>query len=305
MTWIEDFIIEEARRRNPPYSIVEDTKIVEQIDEIVRSLAARYGVRVEKDEEQPTTMRYGIREDCIYYNPYKIKESYEKLSRHDHIRLADLVEHIFGHELGHRKKHKKFTGYEWWKVYDIHRTMYSLAFYPEEAKSRLSKSEYWKSRFPLLRAAAIAYVLFEEYYAVKENPLRKPSIERMENSVVTNNIKRKYLRDAIRALHTLSRTGREGFRYFIIPLAYLSASSLKVFPYGQYYILRKIKTFLQQKIITAQDVFDLNKIAQVADIIIYELEMMKTRWKILPKDERVKHLEDWLKSVIFMDIWVE
>jgi len=296
MTWIEDFIIEEARRRNPPYSIVEDTKIVEQIDKIVRTLAARYGVRVEKDEKLSHMMGYSPRRDSIRYNPDSIKAIYEKLSEHHSIKLADLVEYVFGHELGHREKYKKLTGHKQELARRIDASLTFLCDRPEEAIQLLERRiPELIDFFPCCRACAIAYVLFEEYYAVKENPLRKPSIERVENIVITNNIKKR-LREAIRALRTLSQASRKELKYFIIPLAYLPASALKIFPYGQYYTLRKIKIFLQQKIITAQDVFDLNKIAQVADTILSKLEGIS---ETLPEDIRVKILKKDLESVIF------
>ena len=297
MPWIEEFIIEEEgkfARRNPLYS-TESAKIVEQIDEIVRSLAARYGVRVEKDEKLSYMMGYSPRRDSIRYNPDSIRTIYEKLSEHHSIKLADLVEHVFGHELGHRKKHKKFAGYKQELARKIDVSLTFLCDRPEEAIQLLERYMPELMDFhPRYRACAIAYVLFEEYYAVKENPLRKPSIERVENIVITNNIKRN-LREAIRALRTLSQASRKELKYFIIPLVYLSTSALKIFPYSQYYALRKIKTFLQQKIITAQDVFDLNKIAQVADIILSKLEGIS---ETLPEDIRVEILKKDLESVI-------
>lgn len=272
------------------YSI-ESAKIVEQIEEIVRSLALRYGARVERNVLLPHTMSYNPFTDCIYYNPYEIKKIYEKLSKHPHVRLMDLIEYVFGHELGHRKKYKKLTEYEREQALKIVRSLYILCTMPEKAESLLP--EHIRPDLPFYRLCAIAQTLFEEYYAVKENPLRKWSIERVGHSVITNNLKRN-LREVRGVLRTLSYNKLKYSKYFITPLAYLPIQSLKVFPHPEYLALRKIKTFLLQNIITAQDVFDLKKMVQVANIILCELE---GKHKIPLSDE---FLRDELKDVVYI-----
>jgi len=290
MVWIEPLIIKEVRRVP-----TVDTRIAEQIDEEVESLAERYRVRVEDVRDLPYMMEFNLSGDCICYNPDMIRVIYGMLSRQYHVRLTDLVKHVFGCELGSRRKYKELIGHRLEEARRIQKYLTILYLRLEVVESILP--EGMRAQIPSYRACAATHLLFEEYYAVEKSPLRMQSIERVEDAIITNYL-RKHLGDAQRTLRTLSQANYEKIEcYFIIPLVYLSTPALRVFPDPEYSVLQKIRAFLHQKIITARDVFDLNKIAHVADTIMCELEGIS---EFLPEDVRVKNLERDLRSVISM-----
>lgn len=231
----------------------------EQIEEIIKSLAEKHKVKIEKGEE---ALSYNPLTDTIYYNLKKLENSYKFLKNFARITLEDFVTHDFGHELAHRNKHKAVED-----SLTTDRVMKELYRRPERAIEILPQEQ--KAIFPLLRASAIAYVIMDEYYAETNNPLHSPKIEKAEVLCVIYGLKiiREEARRALHALVLLSADDIDPFIPVIIrtPLPYLKKYLPQEFP-----TLRKIRLFLQT-IRTPQDCFNTDKMRELGEIFLYEL----------------------------------
>jgi len=236
----------------------------QQIKQIVETLAKQHNISTESNEELPYALAYFHQEDKIYYNPSEIIDYYRELKELDsRLDLEELIKHCFGHELGHRKKYKSCTPED----IKLDFTLLNIFHYPEETINLLPEEH--RTRFPIYRAHSIAYELFEEYYAEKENPLASPHITKL-STLSALQILKEHLPEVRRVIHSLISFSSEAITaYFIAPLAKHPPRILRIFP--EYPILLKIRKFCEKEIITPSDVFDKNKIEKIAEIILYEL----------------------------------
>ena len=235
------------------------------IEEIIKSLSQTYDIKTEKDETLHSPLAYLFTEDIILYNPAAIDKCYELFSKFVRIDLTDLITHIFGHELAHRKKYKTY-GIERAKVIED----VLMLFFREPAVAIDILPQNEKHLFATYRTASIAYMLFEEHYAVKENSLYNPTIHKAEIAYTVAILKRHS--DEVRKLmHSLILFTPEAIEgYFIDPLVCLPLKYFKLF-YQEYPTIRKIKLYLENEIITPNDVFNTDKMEELANILLYEL----------------------------------
>jgi len=235
-----------------------------EIEQIIDSLAQTYNVKIEKDETMLAPLAYDFKIDVIEYNPNIINEAYGEVSKHARINLTDFIKYNFGHELGHRKKYKIY-GAE--RAAEIEDTLMLFLREPTVAIELLEENE--KHLFSNYRAVSISYVLFEEYYAVKENPLCLPSAQRAD-IIYRAKILKEYSQDIRRLMHSLVIFASEAIEcYFVAPIAILPLKYFRIFP--EFPIIRKIKSYLQNEIQTPHDVFDTDKMEELANILLYEL----------------------------------
>jgi len=235
------------------------------IEETIKSLSQTYNIKTEKDETLHSPLAYLFTEDTILYNPALINRCYELFSKFVRINITDLITHIFGHELAHRKKYKTY-GIERAKV--IEDVLMFFFREPTVAIDILPQNE--KHLFATYRATSIAYMLFEEHYAVKENSLYNPTIHKAEIAYTVTILKRR-LDEVRKLMHSLILFAPEMIEgYFIDPLVCLPLKYFKLF-YQEYPTIRKIKFYLENEITTPNDVFDTDKMEELANILLYEL----------------------------------
>jgi len=241
--------------------------IEEEIRQTIETLAEERDVEVIETERLHILMAYIIERDAIAYNIDELKSAYNKLRQYRHIDLSKSIRHIFGHELGHREKYRTF-GVE--RALKIEEPLETLFYSPREAIRSLPKEE--RHLFPLYRASAIAFYLFEEYYAEKHNALKYTHYRIADTLLRFEIIKRNS--EAIRkAIHVLHSVNHEAIRaYFIYPITHFPRhlKPLKII-FPEYPILLKIRKFCDKEIRTAEDVFDEEKMKKLAEIILYEL----------------------------------
>jgi len=234
------------------------------IEETIKSLSRTYNVKVKRDEKLGMAMAYHRRSDTILYSISSIKSAYLSLRRYYPLRLSELIRHFFGHELAHRKLH--ISGGRQASV--IESDVSILLRSPEEAFSMMPPGEDIHT-FIFDRACAIANELFKEYYAETNNPLYEPSVARAM-ALDAREVIRQNLREAREAIHALpvAYCG-EINSYFIYPLTVLPIQDLRVLP--EFQTLKRIKQYLRVKILSPRDVYDPQKIKEIANIIVYEL----------------------------------
>jgi len=236
-----------------------------EIEQIIKSLSQTHNIKVEKDETLHSPLAYLFTEDIILYNPVAIDKCYELFNKFYRINLTDLITHMFGHELAHRKKYKTY-GIERAKV--IEDVLMLFFREPTVAIDILPQNE--KHLFAPYRTASIAYMLFEEHYAVKENSLYNPTIHKAEIAYSINLLKRN-LPDVRKLMHSLILFAPETIEcYFIDPLVCLPLKYFKLF-YQEFPTIRKIKFYLENEIQTPHDVFNTDKMEELANILLYEL----------------------------------
>lgn len=239
----------------------------ELINETIKTLSEKHGVAAENVEKLAYvyfTMFYDVEEDVIYYTTTGIKRAYDSFRKYRPIELTELLKDMFGHELAHREK---FIAYGIERALEKYRALKLFVHEPNEAIDILPKDE--RIHFPLYRASAIAYFLFEEYYAEKNNIYRSPLLAKLLALKTVNDLK-EHLEDARRTIHSLPTADYSEIEaYFILPLIALPPRALRIFP--EHPILLKIKRFCEKEISTPEDVFDTEKMKNLAEIIVYEL----------------------------------
>jgi len=233
--------------------------IEQQIEQIIKTLAKQHKIKVEKHGE---ALSYSPSADTIYYNPEALEDSYNFLKNFARITLEDFITHDFGHELGHRKKHKAVEN-----SLITHRVMMELYRRPERAIEILPQEQ--REIFPLLRASAIAYNIANEHYAVTNNPLYSPEIAKAELLCIIYGL-REVHNEVRRALHGLVVLSADDIDSFIPVIIRAPLPHLKRYFPQEFSTLRKIRLFLQT-IKTPQDCFNTNKMEKLGEIILYEL----------------------------------
>jgi len=230
------------------------------IEETIKSLSQTYNVKVEKTEKTYAPLSYISETDTILYNPPIINEIYREFRKYGRITLKDFITHVFGHELAHRKKYKSYK-----EAAKIEYVLMTFFYEPQRALESLST----KQHYPLWRAASATYMLFEEYYAVKENPLHNPFVHRIDTAIRAKALKEK-LQDIRKLMHAVVIAPPEPLKHYLISsIAFLPTKYFRIFP--EYLTIRKIKLYLENEITTPSDVFNLRKIQKVAEIFLYEL----------------------------------
>ena len=238
--------------------------MTEEIEELLKELSEEYNVPVSQDLEQDFPLGYSLDEDVITYNPSLIKHFHEHYSKYRRIDLPSLIKHMFGHELAHRNK---YISYGLEEAREIERVVGFLFYHPEEAMQMLPDDIV--SFFPLYRACSISYNLIEEYYAAKTNPLFSARVALAEISTVADALRRN-AEEARKLMHALPFAPPEFINdYFIAPLTTLPVRYFRIFP--EYRTLQKIRLYLYRNITTVSDVFNPEKIADLAEIILFEL----------------------------------
>jgi len=236
-----------------------------EIEQTIKSLSRTYNVKTRKDDKLSADLAYDAFSDAILYNPKLIKYYYNELSKIRRITLEECIAHSFGHELGHRKKH---MNYGLQKALEKATVLLLFINTPEKAINLLPEEK--RIDFPLYRAAAIAFLLFQEYYAENNNPLYSPNVALAELSHTLNLLKRN-LPDVRKLMHSLILFAPETIEcYFIDPLVCLPLKYFKLF-YQEFPTIRKIKFYLENEIITPNDVFNTDKMEELANILLYEL----------------------------------
>ena len=236
-----------------------------EIEQTIKSLSRTYNVKTRKDDKLSADLAYDAFSDAILYNPKLIKYYYNELSKIRRITLEECIAHSFGHELGHRKKH---MNYGLQKALEKATVLLLFINTPEKAINLLPEEK--RIDFPLYRAAAIAFLLFQEYYAENNNPLYSPNVALAELSHTLKSLKAN--REKIRQImHSLILFPREIIEnYFITPLVLTPTRYFRIFP-QEFPTLRKIKTYLETQITTPNDVFNTDKMEELANILLYEL----------------------------------
>jgi len=240
--------------------------IEEEIKQTIETLAEEHDVEV-IETKLNYLMAYSPRRDVIAYNIDELENTYNELRQYHRIDLTKSIRHIFGHELGHRQKYRTF-GVE--RALKIEEPLKTLFYSPREAIRSLPKEE--RHLFPLYRASAIAYFLFEEYYAEKHNALKyahyiiADALLRFE--IIKQNSEA--IRKAIHVLHSVNHEAIQA--YFIYPITHFPRhlKPLKII-FPEYPILLKIRKFCEKEIKTPEDVFNTDKMQKLAEIILYEL----------------------------------
>ena len=233
--------------------------IEEQIEQTIKSLAEKHKVKVKRGIEG---VAYNPKDDIVYYNTKELRRAYNFLRKFDRISLEDLISHYFGHELGHRNKHK--AGVEGSE--EKARVMENWLYTPGRMMCFLED----QTKFPLYRAAAVAYFIINEFYAETNNSLYKPAVAKAEQIANIHTVKKLHenMRHVLHALYLFSADEI----YATIPIILsLPASSIKRFFPQEYSVIARIRTYLQANISTPQDCFNLDKIEKLAEIILYEL----------------------------------